>query len=98
MGRLKAGVPSQTGATEMTVAARRLEQQFPDTNNRGRSVAVTRLRDQMVGSVRVMVYFLLGAVSVVLLITCANIATLLLGNYYSSLGRGSLLSFSLLRA
>ncbi len=78
VGRLKAGVPLKRAQTEMTAIARRLEQQFPETN-RGRSVAVTRLRDEMVGNVRVMLYVLLGAVTVLLLIACANTATLLLG-------------------
>src|SRR6266480_582436 len=78
VGRLKAGVPLKQAQTEMATIARRLEQQFPETN-RGRSVAVTRLRDEMVGNVRMMLYLLLGAVTVLLLIACANTATLLLG-------------------
>ncbi len=72
------GVPVEQAQTEMTVIARRLEQQFPDTN-RGRTVTVTRLQDEMVGNVRPTLYLLLGAVAVVLLIACANTATLLLG-------------------
>src|SRR5437870_6094620 len=62
----------------MTSIARRLEQQYPESN-KGRSVAVTRMRDEMVGDIRLTLYLLLGAVSVVLLIACANTATLLLG-------------------
>ncbi|MBV8867739.1 MAG: ABC transporter permease [Acidobacteriaceae bacterium] len=78
VGRLKAGMPLEQAQTEMTAIARRLEQQFPESN-RGRSVAVTRLRDEMVGNVRAMLHLLLGAVTVLLLIACANTATLLLG-------------------
>jgi putative ABC transport system permease protein len=78
VGRLKTGVKAEQAQTEMTAIARRLEQQYPDTN-RGRSVAVTILRDEMVGNVRLTLYLLLGAVAVVLLIACANTATLLLG-------------------
>jgi putative ABC transport system permease protein len=78
VGRLKTGTPVEQAQTEMTVIARRLEQQFPNTN-RGRSVTVTRLREEMVGNVRLTLYLLLGSVSVVLLIACANTATLLLG-------------------
>ena len=78
VGRLKTGVPVEQAQIELTSIARRLEQQYPDTN-RGRGVAVTILRDEMVGNVRPTLYLLLGAVAVVLLIACANTATLLLG-------------------
>jgi putative ABC transport system permease protein len=78
VGRLKTGVPVERVQTEMTAIARRLEQQYPDTN-KGRSVAVTILRDEMVGNVRLTLYLLLGAVAVVLLIACANTVTLMLG-------------------
>jgi putative ABC transport system permease protein len=77
VGRLKTGVSLEQAQTEMTAIARRLEQQYPETN-RGRSVSATRLRDEMVGDVRMTLYLLLGSVSVVLMIACANTATLLL--------------------
>jgi predicted permease len=78
VGRLKTGISLERAQAEMTVIARRLEQRYPDSNL-GRSVVVTRMRDEMVGEVRLMLYLLLGAVSLVLLIACANTATLLLG-------------------
>ncbi len=78
IGRLKASVTLEQAQAEMTTIARRLEQQYPESN-KGRSVAVTCMRDEMVGNVRLTLYLLLGAVSVVLLIACANTATLLLG-------------------
>src|SRR2546427_7902211 len=61
----------------MTLIAARLEKQYPDSNE-GKSVAVARMRDDMVSNVRLTLYLLLGAVGLVLLIACANVATLLL--------------------
>jgi predicted permease len=62
----------------MATIAARLEQEYPATN-KDRSVTVTRMRDDIVGDVRPTLFLLWGAVSVVLLIACANTATLLLG-------------------
>ena len=78
IARLKAGVSLEQAQTEMALIAKRVEQQYPDTNQ-GWSVSVARMRDEMVGDVRATLYLLLGAVAVVLLIACANTATLLLG-------------------
>jgi predicted permease len=78
VARLKPGVSLEQAQTEMTVIARRLAQKYPDTNKEW-SVVVARMRDDMVREVRLMLYLLLGAVAVVLLIACANTATLLLG-------------------
>jgi predicted permease len=78
VGRLKPGVSLEQAQSEMTLIARRLERQYPESN-KGRTVQVTRMQDEMVGDVRLTLYLLLGAVGVVLLIACANTATLLLG-------------------
>jgi putative ABC transport system permease protein len=93
VGRLKPSVPLEQAQAEITAIARRLEQQFPETN-RGRSVAIMRLRDEMVGNVRLTLYLLLGSVTVVLLIACANTATLLLAKA-STRGREIALSAAL---
>jgi putative ABC transport system permease protein len=77
-GRLKPGVSLKQAQSEMTLIDRRLEREYPQFD-KGRTVAVTRLRDEMVGNVRLTLYLLLGAVGVVLLIACSNTATLLLG-------------------
>src|SRR5262249_33232472 len=50
---------------------------FPDAN-KDKTFAGVALQEQLVGSVRATLYFLMGAVSLVLLIACANIANLLL--------------------
>ena len=78
VGRLKQDVPLQRAQAEMTGIARRLEQLYPKTN-KNRTVTLTRIQDEMVGSMRSTLYLLLGAVGVVLLIACANTAALLLG-------------------
>jgi len=78
VGRIKPEVPLGRAQAEMTTIGRRLEQQYPEAN-KNRTVGVTRLRDEMVGDIRLTIYLLFGAVSVVLLIACANTAILLLG-------------------
>jgi putative ABC transport system permease protein len=78
VARLKAGVSLESAETELATIAARLAQQYPDSN-KGRGVSVARLQDQLVGDVRLMLYLMWGAVGVVLLIACANTATLLLG-------------------
>jgi predicted permease len=78
VGRLKPGVSLQQAQTELNAIAGRLEQQYPDSN-RGRGVTAVRLQDDLVGDVRLTLYLLWGVVGVVLLIACANTATLLLG-------------------
>ena len=77
VGRLKPGASLEQAQAQMTAIGARLERQYKDSNT-GKSVAVTRMRDDMVGNVRVTLYLLLGAVAMVLLIACANVANLLL--------------------
>jgi putative ABC transport system permease protein len=78
VGRLKPAVPIEQGQADLATVAAALEQQYPDSNKR-RGVTVRGLQDELVGDVRLTLYLLLGAVGVVLLIACANTATLLLG-------------------
>ena len=77
VARLKSRADLEHAQAEMTAIARQLEQQYPETDT-GRHVTVTRLREQMVGVVRLMLYVLLAAVLLVQLIACTNLATLLL--------------------
>ena len=74
-GRLKPGVTVQEARTEMKAIAARLEKQYPDTNA-GQSAVVTPLLENLVGDYRKNLALLLGAVALVLLIACANLANL----------------------
>ncbi len=74
-GRLKAGVDVDVARTEMKTIAARLEQAYPETNA-GNTVVVTPLLENLVGKYRTNLSLLLGAVGLVLLIACANLANL----------------------
>src|SRR2546429_878943 len=74
-GKLKPGVTVERARTEMKGIAARLEKTYPDTN-RGETAVVTPLIDNLVGKYRTNLGLLLGAVGLVLLIACANLANL----------------------
>ena len=79
-GRLKDGVALGQATSEMDVLAQRLEQQFPKSNN-GWGVRLTTFYEWFVPKeVRKSMVILFVAVSVLLLIACANVANLLLAN------------------
>jgi putative ABC transport system permease protein len=74
-GKLKPGVTVDQARTEMKGIAARLKKTYPDTNG-GETAVVTPLLDNLVGKYRTNLGLLLGAVGLVLLIACANLANL----------------------
>jgi len=83
IGRLKPGVTLPQARAEAGSLAQRIIDNYPaaiaNFARKGElSVLVAPLQQDMVGSVRPLLLVLMGAVTFVLLIACANIATLLL--------------------
>ncbi len=77
VGRLKPGVTASQALADLKVIARRLEQQYPDSNDKI-GAALVPMKEQLVRGVREPLLILLGAVALVLLVACANVANLLL--------------------
>ena len=77
IARLKPATPLEAARHDMRRVAERLARDYPRTN-RDSSASVHPLRESMVGSVRRSMFVLLGAVGLVLVIVCVNIASLLL--------------------
>ena len=74
IGRLRPGVNLRQAETEAATIARRLKQQFPHKEAGG--AAVIFLHEDLVGQTRPAMLILLGAVSLLLLIACANVASI----------------------
>jgi putative ABC transport system permease protein len=77
MAKLKSGMSREKAQTEMTAISERLEQTYPDSDQ-GIGAKVVPLDEQVVGSVKAALWVLMGAVALVLLIACANVANLTL--------------------
>lgn len=77
VGLLKSAVSLRSAQAEMETIGARLEQQYKSSNE-GKSVAVVQMQELMVRGVRTTLLLVLGAVALVLLIACANVANLLL--------------------
>jgi macrolide transport system ATP-binding/permease protein len=77
IGRLKDGISVDTALVEMKGIARQLEQQYPDSN-KAQGAVVLPLSDVIVGDVRPILLMLLGGATLLLLIACVNVSSLLL--------------------
>jgi len=79
--RLRPRASLAQAQTELTLVGERLAKQYPDTN-KGRTFIAQPMKPD-VGDARETLYLLLGAVTMLLLIACANIASLLLARAVS---------------
>lgn len=78
IGRLAPGVTRQQAQSQLTSVMTSLSQRYPSTNT-GLGANVVPLHEEVVGNVRPLIVLLQIAVAVLLLIACANVAHLLLG-------------------
>ena len=74
---VRSGLTLDAVDAQLQTIGARLQAAFPDAN-KDKSLLAVPLQEQLVGPVRATLYFLMGAVSMVLLIACANVANLLL--------------------
>jgi len=77
VGRLKSGASVRAAVQDLASVAAQLAAEYPDTN-KGAGVSVMTLQQYRAGESRPMLVVLAGAVGLVLLIVCANLASLLL--------------------
>ena len=77
IGRLKPGVTVEQAEADLTAIQARLGQQFPQTD-KGWGASLSPLKEEQVGGVRRSLWLLAGAVALMLLAACGNVACLLL--------------------
>ena len=77
IAKLKPGISVERAQADMTAIAKRLEAQYPDDNKEW-GVLIRPLQDDIIMQARNSLVVLLGAVALVLLIACANLANLML--------------------
>jgi putative ABC transport system permease protein len=78
IGRLKPGVTLEQARADLNLVARNLATQYPNTNKWYTTSAVVPESEHLIGDTRAGLRVLFGAVTLVLLIACVNVAGLLL--------------------
>ncbi len=78
IGLLKPGITIEQAQAEINILAQRQAELYPDTN-KDWQVQIQSLRDYLFGNSRSALLLLFGAVAIVLVIACANVANLQLG-------------------
>jgi putative ABC transport system permease protein len=82
IGRLRPGITLQQSKADLDAIALRLQKQYPDTN-KGWWMRQRPLREVLLGPTRPILLLMWGAVGLLLLIVCANVANLLLARSVS---------------
>ena len=83
IGRLGAGVTQEQAQADLSVIAADLARQYPDSNKQLYSALVKPQIEYLIGDVRAAMRLLFGAVALILLLVCANVAGLILARGYS---------------
>jgi len=89
VGRLKPGVTLAQARADMDSIARHLALAYPEAD-KGAGIALLSMKEDMVGNVQPFLLVLLAAVAFLLLISCANVASLLLARSMSRSGEFAL--------
>ena len=77
LGRLEQGATLTAAQAELDTIASRLQQEYPKTNE-GRGIELSPLATEIYGPLRLALQVLMGAIALVLMIACANVANLLI--------------------
>jgi putative ABC transport system permease protein len=78
IGRAKAGVSAAQITGDFNAIAERLQKEFPRSYARKKGILAVPYREELTRSFRQALFMLLGAVALLLLIACANVANLML--------------------
>jgi putative ABC transport system permease protein len=78
IGRLRPEVSREQAAASLSILTKQLRKDFPHFVDMGQSTTVVPLQAKLVGNIRPALLVLMGAVGLVLLIACVNVANLML--------------------